>query len=73
MTKITDRMLKFSLMIKTQIVTNHTFFAAVTFSKTNSTAYVNFFGNIALIRFNLNQFQKNCYQDNLLFSSLRFY
>ena len=36
MTTITDRILKFKPMIKKPIVTNHSFFIVITFSKTNS-------------------------------------
>ena len=41
MTTIAYRIFKFESVIKKSIVTNHTFFAVVTFSKINSFAYIN--------------------------------
>ena len=43
MTKITDRMLTFKPMIKTSMVTNHIFFAVVTFSWIITLAYISVF------------------------------
>ena len=72
MTTITDRTFKLRSMIKKTIVTNQILFAVVTFSRTNSFAYINpFFRNAAFIR--LNHFQKDCQQDNLSLACLQIY
>ena len=41
MTTITDKFLKFELVIKKTLAKNHTFFAVVTFSRINSFIYIN--------------------------------
>ena len=59
MTTIKDRMLQFKSMIKKAIVTNHTFFAVITFSRINFFAFSRLsFSNTTFIRSYLNQFQK---------------
>ena len=42
MTTIKDRMLQFKSMIKKAIVTNHTFFAVITFSRINSLLFLDY-------------------------------
>ena len=72
MTDITDRMQKFESIIKKPIATSHKLFAGVAFSRINSFTYINSFV-IPFIRANPIQFQKDCYQDNLLFACLQFF
>ena len=62
MTIISYRILKFESMIKKPIVTNHEFFAVVTFSKINFFHLYQFYCNTAFIISNI---QKHFHQDNL--------
>ena len=57
---ITYIILKFESKIKKPVAANHTFFAAVTFSKINSSPYI----NAIVIQQNP---QKDFHQDNLSF------
>ena len=70
MATIPYRILKFESMSKKPISASHTFFAVLTFSKINSSAYNKFYRNTAFIICNP---QKHLHQDNLSFVCLQFY
>ena len=70
MATIAYRILKFKSMIKRPIMTNHTFFAIVTFSQDQFLRLYQFYSYTAFIISNL---QKDFHQDNLPFVCSQFY